>query len=307
MIKKIILIFFLTFISLINVAALESRIIYKVDNEIITNIDIKNQFRYLLILNNNLKDLNKQQILQISKQSAIREKIKKIEVLKNFKKLKIENKFEIILLKNFYSQFQIKTIEEFKDYLKKSNVKFKEIKEKIIIDALWNELIINKYSSKIDINLEKIKDKINKMDKSISKDYLLSEIIFEVANKDEIKIKYNKIKKSIDKIGFQNSSSIYSISDSAKTGGKIGWVDENSFSETVKKKISSLNKGDISKPIITANGVLILKIDDIKTTVIDINFDKELKRIVDYERNKQLNQYSKIYYNKIKRNIEISE
>ena len=287
-----------------SLQAIETKIIYNIQNEIITNIDIKNEFKYLLALNNSLKELNKEKIFEIANESIIREKIKKIEISKNFKKIKIDDEYLKALLKNMYSGLGLKSSEEFEKYLKNYDLTIIDLKEKITINALWNEMIIKKYGSQIIINEDKIKKKIENNIKQKIKEYQLSEIIYEVKNKEEIKDKYNEIIKDINEIGFQNSASIYSISETAKTGGDIGWISENSLNDKVKKNISNLDIGEVSGPIILSNGILILKI--INTKKSDINFDQEaeLKKFINYERNRQLNQFSKIYYNKIKKNLE---
>ena len=219
-----------------NAKSIETKIIHNIQNEIITNIDIKNEFKYLIALNNSLKELDKQKILNISNESIIREKIKKIEVSKNFKEIKINENYSELLLKNIYSRLNIKSLSEFELYLKDYDLKLKDIKIKITIDALWNELIIQKYSSKIKINKDEIRKKILKSSKIQSKEYQLSEIIFEVQKKEEIEKKYNEIIKSINEIGFENSAATYSFSPSAKIGGDIGWINENSLNNNIKKK-----------------------------------------------------------------------
>jgi len=295
------------FLNIDSVQSIETKIVHNIQNEIITNIDIKNEFKYLLILNSNLKELEKEKIYNISNESAIKEKIKKIELLKNFKKLEINDKFLDVLLKNTYMKMGIKSLNEFEKYLESYDLTLAYFKRKIIIDALWNELIINKYKSQVTINENEIKKKILENKKKESREYELSEIIFEITDKEEIKIKYTEIVKSINKIGFKNSASLYSFSDSAKTGGDIGWINENSIDGKIKENINVLKIGGISKPIILSNGVLILKVTDIKDTKVEIDFETELKKVINYERNRQLNQYSKIYYNKIRRNSEFYE
>ena len=295
------------FLNIDSVQSIETKIVHNIQNEIITNIDIKNEFKYLLILNSNLKELEKEKIYNISNESAIKEKIKKIELLKNFKKLEINDKFLDVLLKNIYMKMGIKSLNEFEKYLESYDLTLAYFKRKIIIDALWNELIINKYKSQVTINENEIKKKILENKKKKSREYELSEIIFEITDKEEIKIKYTEIVKSINKIGFKNSASLYSFSDSAKTGGDIGWINENSIDGKIKENINVLKIGGISKPIILSNGVLILKVTDIKDTKVEIDFETELKKVINYERNRQLNQYSKIYYNKIRRNSEFYE
>ena len=283
--------------------SIETKIIHNIQNEIITNIDIKNEFKYLIALNNSLKELDKEKILNISNESAIREKIKKIEILKNFKEIKINEDYSSILIKNIYSRINLKSLNEFEQYLKDYGLTINDIKTKTTIDALWNELIMQKYGSKININKNKIEEEILKNSKIQTKEYQLSEIIFEVINKEEIDKKYNEVVKSIDKEGFKNSAAIYSFSETAKIGGDIGWINENSLNDNIKKNIKDLKNGQITKPIILSNGILILKLEDTKTSETTINVKDELKKAINYERNRQLNQYSKIYYNKIKKNL----
>ena len=303
--KNYLLILFL-FCAFNNVKAIESKIIHNVGNEIITNIDIKNEFRYLVALNNSLRELNKEKILNISNASIIREKIKKIEIKKNFKEIKLNEDYSELLLKNIYSRLNLKSMNEFEIYLKNYDLKVNDIKDKIAIDALWNELIIKKYSSKVVINEAAIKNELLKNSKIQSKEYQLSEIIFEIENKEEIKKKYKEIVKSINEIGFENSAATYSFSESAKIGGDIGWINENSLNKNIKKNVSGLKVGEFTKPIILSNGIMILKLINTKNSEITIDIENELKKAINYERNRQLNQYSKIYYNKIKKNLDFN-
>ncbi|MDB3903181.1 peptidylprolyl isomerase [Candidatus Pelagibacter sp.] len=287
--------------------SIEIKIIHNIQNEIITNIDIKNEFKYLVALNNSLKELDKEKILNISNESAIREIVKKIEIKKNFKKIELNDDYSNVLLKSIYSKLNLKSINEFELYLKDYDLTINDIKYKIAIDSLWNELIIQKYSQKITINENNIKKEVLKNDKVESKEYQLSEIIFEVANKKEIKKKYDEVIKSINNEGFENSAAIYSFSESAKIGGDIGWINENSLNNKIRKSINNLKIGEITKPIILSNGILVLKIMNIKKSIIAMDVKSEFKKAINYERNRQLNQYSKIHYNKIKKNLNFNE
>ena len=302
-------IFFYIIISIFffnSTYSIESKIIYKIQNEIITNIDLKNEFKYLLVLNNRLKDIDKDTTFLISKESLIRDKIKKIEIMKNFKNLKIDQKYEDILIKDIYLKLGLDNKDQFIEYLKKYDLKLKYIIEKITINALWNDLIFRKYSAKIEINEKKIKNKIDLINQQTTRDFLLSEIVYEVKNKEEINKKFIEIKKSIKDIGFENTVSLFSISDSAKTGGNIGWVNEKSLSQDILKNIEKI-EGNLTQPIILPNSILMLKINEIKKSTLKIDYNIELKKAIDYERNKQLNQYSIIYFNKIKKNLEFNE
>ena len=293
--------------NITNASSIESKIIYVIENEIITNIDIKNEFKYISALNSQLKNLPKEKIFNIARESIIREKIKKVEILKNFKNLDVNEEYLDLLIKNIYNNLKINSHEEFKNYLKNYNLEIRDIEEKIKIEALWNELIVKKYNSKININIEQIKRDIKNTKSLINKNYLLSEIVFEIKDTKKLNEKYILIKKSTEDIGFKNTASIYSISDTAKIGGNIGWINERSLSKVIYENIYQLKKGEISKPLIIPGGILILKINDIKNETMKLDPEKELERIVSFKKNRQLNQYSKIYFNKIKKNQGFSE
>ena len=304
--KNFLFIFFFC-IGLNSAYGIETRIIHNIQNEIITNIDIKKEFKYLLALNNSLKDINKEKIFNISSNSIIREKIKKIEISKNFKEIKINDQYLELLLKNIYSRLKLNSLEEFELYLKNYNLNLNDIKEKVTIEALWNELIIKKYNDLIVVDEKKIKKDLAETIKNFSLKYQLSEIVFEIQNKQEIKEKYKEIVRSINEIGFENSASIYSFSDSSKVGGDIGWINESSLNNKIKQSFKNLSINEISKPIILPNGVLILTIKDIKKSAIEVDKESGLQNAINYERNRQLNQYSKIHFNKIKKNLEFNE
>ncbi len=182
--------------------------------------------------------------------------------------------------------------------------------QKLEIETLWNQLIYNRYQDKVFIDIdnltEKLKKEIDGLKPSIS--YSLSEILFNVSSKQEIAEKNEKIIKSIEDIGFKNTANIFSISSSAKFGGEIGWVRKSQLSNDIYKKISNLKIGDFTKePMIVPGGFLILKINDIKEETIQVDFDDELKKLITFERNRQLNQFSQIFYQKIKKNALINE
>ena len=303
--KTYLFIFFL-FLIFNKAYSIETKIINKIQNEIITNIDIKNEFKYLVALNSKLKKLDKKKILNISNESIIREKIKKIEISKYYKKIEITEDYMDFLLEKTFLKLNLKSLNEFEIYIKDYDLTLNEVKRKITIDALWNKLIIKKYISQINVNENQIRDKINKNKNIKVKEYKLSEIIFKVKNKEEIKKNYNKITQSIIEIGFENSASIYSISRSAKTGGDIGWISENSLNNKIKESIDHLKIGETSNPIILSTGILLLKVVDSRSSELNVDLEVESKKAIDYERNRQLNQYSEIYYNKIKKNLEFN-
>ena len=305
--KILIIILLLTSFIANRAQTIETKIIHYIQGEIITNIDIKNEFKYLLALNDQLRELNKEQILKISEESIIREKIKKIELSKQFEEIKINNDYLKEYLKNLYSKLNLNSLNEFEQYLKNYDITLNDIERKISIELLWNELIIQRYNNQIKIDRKKIKNKFQNKNTLKLKEYQLSEIIFNVKNKNLIKEKYIEITKSINEIGFENSASIFSISDSAKIGGDIGWINENSINIKIKKNISGLEIGKISEPIILPNGIMILKVMNIRNSQMKIDMEAEYNKAANYERNRQLNQFSLIYYNKIKKNFGFDE
>ena len=305
--KLLIIILLLTGFIASKAQTIETKIIHYIQGEIITNIDIKNEFKYLLALNDQLRELNKEQILKISEESIIREKIKKIELSKQFEEIKINNDYLKEYLKNLYSKLNLNSLNEFEQYLKNYDITLNDIERKISIELLWNELIIQRYNNQIKIDRKKIKNKFQNKNTLKLKEYQLSEIIFNVKNKNLIKEKYIEITKSINEIGFENSASIFSISDSAKIGGDIGWINENSINIKIKKNISGLEIGKISEPIILPNGIMILKVMNIRNSQMKIDMEAEYNKAANYERNRQLNQFSLIYYNKIKKNFGFDE
>jgi peptidyl-prolyl cis-trans isomerase SurA len=289
-----------------NSNSLENKILVKIEDQIITSLDINNEYKYLLALNPNLKSSKKEDLTKLSKRSIIQEKIKKIEIEKNFNNPKIPQKFIEQILRNVYSRIGLNSLEDFKKYLINNNIDFENVKNKLEIEALWNELILIKFSSKIKINKKDLRDRIKSNNKFL-KSYLLSEISFEVSNLKELDNKFQEISEVINNKGFDFAALKYSVSPTSNLGGKLDWINENSLNKNIRSAINNLEINDFTNPIILPGGFLILQINDIKNTKIEIDVDKEFKKLENYEKNNQLNQYSKIYFNKVKKDLEINE
>jgi len=304
---KIYLLIIIFYLIQTNLNSYENKIIYKIDNEIITNLDVENEIIYLTALNPNLKKLDKNEIIQISTKSLIQEKIKNIEIQKNFENPKISEEFLKELLKNIYSRIGIASLENFKNYLMLNQIDYNEVLKKIETEALWNELIIIKFSKKIKIDKKKLEKKIKENINNEVKTYLMSEIFFEVKIDETIENKYQKIIKSIKEVGFENAALKYSVSETSKIGGKLDWINENSLNKKIKDLLNTKKINEFTKPITVPGGFLILKINDIKITKSEKNLDKELQKLIQTSKNNQLNQFSKLYFNKVKENVEINE
>ncbi len=280
----------------------------KVNNEIITNIDIKKEAEYLKILNPNLIQLNENKILELSQVSLINEVVKKKEILKYFDINKTDDQLSNLYLKDLYLRLNYNSKDDFiNDLRSKNSYSINEIKKKINIELYWNEIIYKKYNNLVKIDKKLFIDKIDSMKNKEQKEYFLSEIVFTKKKNEKLEDQLNQIKLSINDIGFKNTANIYSISQSSKFGGDIGWVSENSLSKKISEKLSKLEKGKITEAINIGNNYLILKINEIKINKIKINKEKELEKLVQAETNKQLNKYSRIYFDKSKINYSISE
>jgi len=305
--KKFLVFLGLIFFIYINSSnSLENKILVKIEDQIITSLDVSNEYKYLVALNPNIKNSKKNDIYKIAKRSVIQEKIKKIEIKKNFNNPKIPQKFIEQILQNVYSKIGFANLEDFKKYLISNNIDFENVKNKLEIEALWNELIFIKFSSKIKIDRKELEQKIKNNSKFL-KSYLFSEISFEVSNLKELDNKFKEIDKVINDKGFEVAALEYSISPTSNLGGKLDWINENSLNKSVRSAIKNLKINEHTKPINVPSGFLILKIDDIKSTKIEIDIESELKKLENFEKNNQLNQYSKIYFSKIKKDLEISE
>ena len=299
--------FFLSiFILPLKTSSGEVFIVAEVNQEVITNIDLNFEERYLKSLNPNLQKLDQARITEYAKNSLINEKIKKIE---------IEKKFEIVpnqallsrVIGNIYSGIGISSLSEFENYLSKNNVDIERVKEKISIEIAWNDLIVKTFSDEIEIDQNFLRKQLEKFDKEKVDNLLLSEIIFTINNKNEFQSKYDEIKKSINDIGFEETARIYSLSDSKKSGGNLGWIYKNQLSKEIKEGLDEIQIGNFTKPIITSGGFLILKLNDIKSENIEINKDAQLKKMIEFEKERQFNTFSTLYYKRIYNSTEINE
>tara|TARA_B110001454_G_scaffold37821_1_gene37258 strand:- start:367 stop:1296 length:930 start_codon:yes stop_codon:yes gene_type:complete len=306
---RIFLIMYFLIININNVVSGEVNIQIKIDNEIITNVDIEREYRYLTALNTSFQSLEKKTAYEIALTSMIKEIIKRNE-LKKYYNLDQNPDYMKKIVKNFYEGLGIKNEKEFENYLLQYELKLNDVKKKLEIEALWNEFIYNKYQGQIRIDEDKLektlKEKI-KNNNEIQENYLLSEIFFNEKNTDELTKKYNLIEENIKKIGFENTANKYSQSASARNGGDIGWVKDSQLSNAIKKKIVNLKVGEYSKMITLPGGFLIVKINAIKEVKIEKNLKKELEKSILYEKNRQMNQFSIIYFNRIKQNSDLSE
>ena len=281
-------------------------IVAKINQEIITNIDLNFEKRYLVSLNPNLKKLDQKKITEYAKNSLINEKIKKNEIEKKFKIIPNETLLAKVIA-DIYSSIGISSLIEFENYLLQNNVDIKRVKEKISIEIAWNDLIVKTFANEIEIDQNAFSKELEKLDEKEINNLLLSEIIFTINDKNELESKYEAIKKSINEIGFEETARIYSLSDSKKSGGNLGWIYKNQLSKEIKDELSNIEIGEFTKPIITNGGFLILKLNNIKTENVEIDKDTQLKKMINFERERQFTRFSTLYYKRIYNDAEIDE
>ena len=302
---KIYLITILIMIPL-KIAYCEVFIVAKVNQEIITNIDLDFEKRYLVSLNPNLKKLDQNRITEYAKNSLINEKIKKIEIEKIFKIVPNETLLSKVIA-DIYSSIGISSLSEFESYLSQNKIDIKRVKEKISIEIAWNDLIVKIFANEIEIDQNFLIQEIEKIGEEKIDKLLISEIIFTINEKKELKPKYEEIKKSINEIGFEETARIYSLSDSKKSGGNLGWIYKNQLSKNVRESLNKIQIGGFTEPIVTSGGFLILKLNDLKTEDVKINKDAQLKKMIEFERERQFTRFSTLYYKRVFNNTEINE
>ena len=305
---KLFIYIFFSLIFFVPSNSIESYISFKVNNEIITNIDLDTEYRYLIALNNDLKNTNKETLLRLSKESIIKEKIKKNEIQK-FYKLGQSDDLLNSVVENYYKKLGMDNLSNFKNYLSENNLDIEVVRNKIEIEMLWNKLVGTLYSNQLNVNVALLEEQIKKdyNNNEFITEYYLSEIVFQINTENNLSNKVNLIKKDITEQGFKNAANIHSIADSSKFGGNIGRFDEKQLSPKIIKAINELEIGELSKTLSVPNGFIILRIEDKKQKKVKMDKKELLKKAILAEKNKQYQQYSIIYYNKIKLNSIISE
>ena len=301
----LILIFFL--FTNFSYSKIDLQIIMKINNQIVTSYDIEKESNYLLALNPKLKEINKKDLLELAKKSMIKEMIRKSEILK-YKEINLDNLQNQNILRNIMLNLDFSSQLQFESYLNDFDISINDLRKKIGLENEWKNLVYSKYSTSVKIDKENLINQIERSNKEeFSIEYNLSEIVFIENQNISLKDQSKKILESIKINGFENTANLYSISDSSKVGGKIGWVKKNNLSLKINRELENLKINSYSEPIKIDNNYLILKINDMKQITVKIDKQKELDKMIMIETSKQLDKFSNIFYNKIKLNSVISE
>jgi peptidyl-prolyl cis-trans isomerase SurA len=305
--KKSIILIVLLFLIPDQSFAIKNKIILKVENNIITTLDIYEEINNLKFFNKNLSNIDNEEIYQIAINSLTKYEVKKIEILKNFKKIELVNKKPVEnIIQRTYEKLGFKELSDFKDELKKNDINFQKYKEKLEVQILWNQIIYQKYNKKITVNEKEILEKIKSRDTK-NKSFSLSEIIFQIEEINNLENFYQEIIEYINKFGFENAALKYSISDTASNGGELGWVGEDLLNDVIVQILNKLENGAITKPIRISSGFLILKKKDIRENDKKIDVKEELVKVINFEKEKQLSSYSNLYFNKVSKDLKINE
>ncbi len=306
--NKFIIFFFFVILYSNQAISEDIRIKVKIHDQIITNIDIDQERKYLTFLNPKLKELSKTNSKEIAKNSLITEIIKTKE-LEKFVELNDNSDLINIIENNLIRNKNIKDKTEFLKILKQNELNYTDIRKKLLIEGLWNQHIYNKYIKNVKIDRSRLRNNILSQSKNQNDkyEYNLSEIV--ISNNttetiDEILIKLNN---SIKKIGFENTANTFSIASTSKKGGLIGWVNELQISEKIRKNIEKINVNEITEPIKIPNGFLVIKVNDKKRFEEKINIEEQLEKLINQETSRQLNNFSIIFFKRLKKNLEIYE
>ncbi len=305
--KTIILVLIFFLLNSNSYSKINLQIVMKINDQIVTSYDLEKEINYLLALNPKLKEIGENSLIKLAKRSIMKEMIRKSEILK-YKKLDLKNDQINNVLNNIVQNLKFSDLSQFKSYLNDFNISINEIKEKIGIENEWKNLIYARYSKSVKIDKNDLINKIEKISKEeFSLEYNLSEIVFAKKQNISLEEQSKKILESIEINGFENTANLYSLTDSSKAGGKIGWVKKNSLSLEINRELENLKINSYSSPIKIGNNYLILKINDMKEVIVEFDKQKELEKMIMSETSKQLDKFSNIFYNKVKLNSTISE
>ena len=257
------------------------------------------------MINNNFGTLNKEKKIEIAKNSIIREKIKKIEILKRIEKIDIDTDLLNNVAVSNFQKLGVKSVNDFENYFKKGGIDPELIRQKISIELLWNRLIYTKFIKNVKIDKENIKQEL--INNNMQKEFLLLEILFNLKEGENLQNKFNSIKKIIEEKNFSEAALTFSVSNTSKQGGRLGWIKESALSVNIKNQLNKLNKNGYTNPIVIPGGFLILMVENIRKVEKKFELDKEIDLIVRQKENEQLTQFSNIYFSKIKKDIKINE
>ena len=295
---KSIIISILLFFNITSVISIENKIIAKVENNVLTSHELKNKIRVTLLLSD--QEINQDNIDNVKSNvlsSLLNLKIKKLELDKY--KVNINQ----IDANNHLSLISSNDIGGLKEKFKRNNLDFDLFLTEIKTELAWRQFIFRIYNSKVNIDEKDIDFELTKIieNESIIEEFKLSEIEIYVENSEPIENQINFILDQVQKIGFEKTAEKFSISSSSVNKGDLGWINGKSFSKKIFKVVKNMQPGDISKPIINPNSVLLLKLMDKKSSQIsELDKDKIKNKLINQKKNELFNSYSNSHLSKLK-------
>ncbi len=298
--------FFFVLILLVNknilLAKTNNKILLKVENEIITNYEVKDKILRTLYLTN--QEINQDNIDKLKKRSLdsiIQLKLKKIELLKYNLNL------DQIQLTNYLNKISNNNILGFQESFIKNKLSYDLFLDEVKTELKWKKLIYKIYSKKISLDEDSINDELEEIIKNNKKieEVNISEIEI-IINENSDKSNIIEIQNDIKEIGFGNAALKYSISPSASQKGNLGWLNVKTLSNQIYNVIYKMQPGEISEPINKQNTILFLKINDKRvseTNKLSVSLLK--KNLLNQKKNELFNLYSQSHISKLKNSILI--
>ena len=283
--------------------AITNKIILKVENEIITNYEVKNKILTSLVLAGD--EITQENIDKLKKQaleSLIQNKLKIIE-LKKYKIKKDSNQINSYL--NIVSQNNISKLQ---NKFKNNNLDYDLFLKEVEIQTRWQNFIYLFYKEKIEINENSVKEDLKKIIENENKfqEFNISEIEIMIEGNANIDQKTLDLKNKIRDEGFETAALKYSMSSSANNKGNLGWISSKSLSKEIFEVLKKMDVGQTSYPIRRQNSILFLKLVDERTARVEnINIEELKKKIIEQKKNEMFNLYSKSHLSKLKNTVLI--
>ena len=305
-IKKI---FFLFLFLLINIektnAEISDSLFMTIGNKPITQSDLVDEIKIILILNNESYSDEKKDILhELAVRSTIKRTIKKIELERNnyFKFNDEDLQMELArLASNIFID-----LDTLKNICESNELDFAKIEEQVKTELYWNSLIFEIYKHNLSINQTEIEDRLKLVqNKKKIEEYLISEIVIKNVETNKLDSEVQRLKDKIKIEGFENVAKELSISESGIKGGDLGWISENIISEKIKSKLMETPIGKLSSPMILQDGILIFKVRDKRKIDKNVSLEEIKNQLINAEKSKILNMHSMSHYDKARRAISI--
>ena len=298
--KSLLIFFFLLslFFSFEAFSNIKNDIIIRVENEIITNFEIKNKILSSLIISG--LEINQKNISKLKKRAVealVQSKLKKIELSK------YKFKDDSLKLNQYLKEISSNDLNDLKQKFKENGLDYELFLEDIKIQFKWQTFIYKIYSKKIEVNEENIINELQDVikDKTNITEFKIAEIeVSQEKNDDLNKKKLSFVKNEIQKNGFENTAINISTSESSINKGNLGWISSKSLSKNIFDALVNLEVGSVSEPIKRQNSFLILKLVDKRTIVSnEINIAKVKKNLINQKKNELYNLYSRSHLSKL--------